>query len=63
VTRDGLITGAFVLAVAAVFYALAVGGLVRVQGLSLRHAMMPTEATVLFPLLGGLACVMLWRAR
>lgn len=62
-TRDRLITGVMVLAVAAVFYALAVGGLVWVQGLSLRQAVLPNEATVLFSLLGGLACVMLWRAR
>jgi hypothetical protein len=62
-TADRVRMALAILAIALVLYALAVFGLMQMQGLSLREAMSPNEATVGFPLLGGLSLVMLWRNR
>ena len=63
-SRATLLTTLAVLALGAVFHLLMALGLSARQGQSLREVLAaPNEATVMFPLVGALACVMLWRNR
>ena len=63
-TLDMVKTALAVLGVALVFYGAMALGLVAYRGMTLRAALTTfNEATVGFPLLGGLAVVMLWRNR